>query len=506
MDKFGFPTNIKQIGNIDENIRVYIEDSVYSYLMKLSESREQEYIAALIGRCMIIDGKTVLFINGTVQGLYAEMEKGILKFSTLSIEHIEEEREKYFKGLEVVGWLLSQPNYGNFLSTGYINYHKQHFTKPYQVLFVTDPIEKIHTFFNWSYTQDDVVESEGFFIYYDRNSDMQAYAEVNKIIHFQDIDNISLKLLDDDIDTNSNFDNLENFNDLDDLNSDILYNNDLIDLNNESAESSTHPKTKPLKLTTKETQRVIQTLNKLSNEKTPQRKKQNSKSSMSEISKEKFKHTFKDNLKDNFKEPLSQNQKVMNLLFMVSSLMFVISVLLGFGVMKSDNKIAELEEKVVLVTKAYDELIDEFMGDVSTPVFNNTNNPIDVNAAETTSINDVLDGLDSDDIQLVEQINLEENDSENLKQENLEEENPEQNTEQIDLEEPKLKNSDTKTNDSSSAELSTVPETYQIDAGDTLTSISKRFYGSDDMQVEIMKLNGIDDPNKIYYGMVIELP
>lgn len=427
MENLWLPTNIKQIGNIDENIRVYIEDSVYSYLMRFSESREQELVAALIGRCMIIDGQTVLFINGAVQGLYAEMEKGILKFSRLTIDHIEEERDKYFKGLEIVGWLLSQPNYGNFLSTGYINYHKQSFTKPYQVLFVTDPVERIHTFFNWNNFRTDLVESEGFFIYYDRNNDMKAYAEANPIIKYKESEEIELKLLEDE---NDIFD--------DSYSKENIYEEVML-----GAKALNKPK-----LTENETKRVIQTINKLNNDKIGKR-----------------------NINTKVKESqvITQipEQKIMTMLVTVSSILFFVSILLGASVIRNDNKIADLENEITLVTSAYDQLSTDYAGE-TVEVFNNTSSDVAEANTPTVSINEILDGNKSSGVEV--QQTTEVNNAQN--QQSIEE----------------------------------TPLTYKIDVGDTLTSISMRFYGSKDKTTDIMKLNGIEDPNKIYYGMVIKLP
>lgn len=185
MDKFGYPTNIKQIGDVDNDLRIYIEDYVYSYLLQYAESGgNDERLAALVGRCMLIDGQTVLFINGAIQGKYCESDRGILSFSNNSLEYIDNQINKYFKGLEVVGWLQSQPNYGNFLSASYAKYHIDNFKKPYQVMFVTDPIEKINSFFIWNNDKSDIIEANGFFIFYDKNKNMHNYILDNKIVKF----------------------------------------------------------------------------------------------------------------------------------------------------------------------------------------------------------------------------------------------------------------------------------------------------------------------------------
>ncbi len=195
MDKFGYPTNIKQIGNVDDNLRIYIEDYVYSYLLQYAEAGDnEERLAALVGRCMLIDGQTVLFINGAIQGKYLDSEKGILTFSSKSQEYIDNQIDKYFKGLEVVGWLQSQPNYGNFLSASYAKYHMDNFKKPYSVMLVADPIEKINSFFIWNEDRTDIIESKGFFIYYEKNKSMHNYILDNKIVKFNKADVMETKV------------------------------------------------------------------------------------------------------------------------------------------------------------------------------------------------------------------------------------------------------------------------------------------------------------------------
>lgn len=49
-------------------------------------------------------------------------------------------------------------------------------------------------------------------------------------------------------------------------------------------------------------------------------------------------------------------------------------------------------------------------------------------------------------------------------------------------------------------------ETYEVKKGETLITISKKFYGSTDMIDSIMELNGIKNRDYIYEGQIIKLP
>jgi nucleoid-associated protein YgaU len=49
-------------------------------------------------------------------------------------------------------------------------------------------------------------------------------------------------------------------------------------------------------------------------------------------------------------------------------------------------------------------------------------------------------------------------------------------------------------------------QTYTIQRGDTLTSISRKFYGTPARVRDIAAANGITDPNKIKVGQTLTLP
>lgn len=50
------------------------------------------------------------------------------------------------------------------------------------------------------------------------------------------------------------------------------------------------------------------------------------------------------------------------------------------------------------------------------------------------------------------------------------------------------------------------PVSYTVQPGDTLIEISKKFYGSSQMVMQLKEVNGLDDINKIYIGQELNLP
>jgi len=183
MNKFTLPTNIRQIGSSDGMAqKIYVEDYVCSYLKQYAESGgHTEKIAFLVGKYMIIDAVPYVFIHGVIQGKYSEYIDNMESFTDASYDHAEDEMHKYFPGSEIVGWMQSQPGYGVHLNPSYADYHMNSFTRPYQVLFVMDPIEKQNVFYMWNAEMSGMLECSGYFVYYEQNRGMQEYMNANRI-------------------------------------------------------------------------------------------------------------------------------------------------------------------------------------------------------------------------------------------------------------------------------------------------------------------------------------
>ena len=184
MHDFTLPANIKQIGSIGSGLRIYMEDYVCTFLHQYATSGGyEERLAYLVGKHLTIDGQSFLFISGAIYGMYAEKVEGYTRFSQKSADYAEEMLEEHFPGMEIVGWMQSQPSYGTYLNQHYGAYHLRQFTKPYQVLFVMDPLERANAFYtanpNAITPADRVTDIGGYFIYYEKNVNMHEYMLTN---------------------------------------------------------------------------------------------------------------------------------------------------------------------------------------------------------------------------------------------------------------------------------------------------------------------------------------
>lgn len=174
---FEFPSNIKQMGCLEDDIRIYMEDYVYTYLYQYAKTNGgKEKVGVLVGKHQNINGQEVIIISGAIQSKASGNDKSIESFTEETWDYINDQMNKFFKGLSIVGWMHSQPGFGAFLMSKDEMFHRDCFTKKWQVLYVLDPAEKLDTFYVHNNENTGLRAAKGYFIYYDnKNSSMQDY-------------------------------------------------------------------------------------------------------------------------------------------------------------------------------------------------------------------------------------------------------------------------------------------------------------------------------------------
>lgn len=414
MNNFDFPTNIKQIGTISSGLRIYVEDYVCSYLQQYAEAGGyDERLATLVGRYITIDSQPVIFISGAILGKYCIEEAGIMTFSSKSYDYIEEQLNKYFSGLEVVGWMQSQPGYGTFLNPNYANYHFKNYEKPHQVMFVIDPIEKVNSFYVPN--NKELYETKGYFVYYEKNHSMHEYMIENKVLRV--ISQTSAEQVNDtNNDTQKNFDLIQE-----------------------------KEKTKEFVETDKfEADNVVNIKN------TRKRKKTNTQQS------------------------INGQKRIVNMLVSMCSVMLLICFVVAAGLIRSEDRISELENELELLNASYRNIVVALQ---STQ---------DAFAAQNTSTDmPVLIEENGADLLLDAQNNLEEELENDTTVHHIQEE--------LDGVIPVSQDLD-------------IPESYTVQPGDNLLQISMMFYGTTDMVEKIMETNNMTDADTIFHGKVLILP
>lgn len=181
---FGLPKNIRQIGLIREDYKIYMEDYVYTFLVRLARAEEagktKTRVAVLTGETKWQGGTTYLFIKGAVMAEGMEAALDHIDFSTEIWQKIHEEQKKYFEDQEIVGWFYSQPQLSIEISEVLTKVHLKHFGGE-KVLMLLEPQEREDAFFR--YENNNMTRLGGYYLYYEKNPYMQSYMlDKNKVL------------------------------------------------------------------------------------------------------------------------------------------------------------------------------------------------------------------------------------------------------------------------------------------------------------------------------------
>lgn len=174
---FVLPKNIRQIGLPDEGYRIYVEDYVYTFLGRIvsvadAEEESDNCLAVFTGETKWAAGVGYVFIKGAVFLQENEITADHAEFTDTLWQYIQEETERYFGGQEIVGWFFAQRSTGLKVSEALRRAHLKHFGGE-KVLMLMDTEEKEEAFFR--YENGFMVKQDGYYIYYEKNPQMQLY-------------------------------------------------------------------------------------------------------------------------------------------------------------------------------------------------------------------------------------------------------------------------------------------------------------------------------------------
>lgn len=164
--------NIKAVGTVDCEYHVYLEDYVYTYLYQYASiDLTKESSAVFVGK--IYKESKEMVIKGIIPITNENLQKDSEWIDNGVLEIIEEERKKYFKEEEIIGWMHVQPGYGTMLTMKELREHRNVFGENNAILMLVDTINKIETFY--IYDEGELKEQTGYYMYYERNEAMQKY-------------------------------------------------------------------------------------------------------------------------------------------------------------------------------------------------------------------------------------------------------------------------------------------------------------------------------------------
>jgi len=175
------PKNIRQIGIPDETRKVYIEDYAITYVNQFAAKEKDEPKAAiLIGYTIYNNFCEYIFVSGVLEAEDVKINKENIEFSEKAWTSIYDKIKKYFPNQDIVGWFLTPQAFNSESSDHIIKAHIDNFAGNDKLFMKIDPLENEEIFY--VFQNGHFVRQMGYYIYYEKNEEMQEYMVQTKEI------------------------------------------------------------------------------------------------------------------------------------------------------------------------------------------------------------------------------------------------------------------------------------------------------------------------------------
>lgn len=167
------PKNIRQIGNIQGAVRIYMEDYVYTYLHGSGRPGWAHRGSIFLGNRCQENGQKYIFVSGLVRIPDESFQDGIPGFTDLMWGGIYQEMKQYYEDVEILGWGMDVAGASAKLTGDLERIHRNAFQGQDKLLFLIDSLEKEEAFY--VYEKNMLRRRDGYYVYYEKNPQMQEY-------------------------------------------------------------------------------------------------------------------------------------------------------------------------------------------------------------------------------------------------------------------------------------------------------------------------------------------
>lgn len=168
------PKNIRQIGERDQIVKLYVEDYVNTYLKRLYPTGGQDLrVGLLLGEVRSQDGVPYLFADGAMEMEDVTQDGEKVVFTEEAWKRAYQTMEQMFPKRSILGWFLCGAPGCSLSPLNYWKQHGQYFSAKNQLMYLNCGLEGEEAVYISS--DDGFYKLRGYCIYYERNQMMQDY-------------------------------------------------------------------------------------------------------------------------------------------------------------------------------------------------------------------------------------------------------------------------------------------------------------------------------------------
>jgi len=174
------PKNLRQVGEGTVDTKIYIEDYVMTFIRKFWEKEDTVTAGILLGEVKQSGKETYIFVPGAIaiDRQQISFEDGQIQFTDDTWSSIYSTVKQFFNRYMIVGWFVNRNEPCREVGQGLGKVHLDNFPGADKILFLADTSEKEEKVYR--YENGTLMEQPVYYIYYERNEDMQEYMLAGK--------------------------------------------------------------------------------------------------------------------------------------------------------------------------------------------------------------------------------------------------------------------------------------------------------------------------------------
>lgn len=173
------PKNIRQMGERDDVVKLYVEDYVNTYLKRLYPAGGQDLRAGLLlGSVENHDGTPYIFVDGALEMEEVTASGERVNFTEAAWKKAYQRIEETFPKRTVQGWFLCGAPGCTLSPLNYWKQHGQYFGGKNQLMYLNSGIDGDESVYITS--NDGFYRLKGYSVFYERNQMMQDYMILRK--------------------------------------------------------------------------------------------------------------------------------------------------------------------------------------------------------------------------------------------------------------------------------------------------------------------------------------
>ncbi len=168
------PKNVRQIGNVSDSSKIYVEDYVDTFFNQLCEKAETGVQGAfLVGETVREDDQDYIYVYGAIRMQDLEIKGKDFVVAEESWKKACETCKEFFGNAEILGWFITGDDIPKETNHNINKIHQKYLPREKSIFVTKSTRDKEEKFYIYKYKN--MMECGGHYIYYEKNAEMQNY-------------------------------------------------------------------------------------------------------------------------------------------------------------------------------------------------------------------------------------------------------------------------------------------------------------------------------------------